>query len=252
MSNRRCAMRFPRVRRAPSAGLLLAAALLAASADPAAAAPLSREAVDEAGASLRDIPTLVGTRRQHELQFKLDEKPREPRPDDVPAWLRWLRRFFDWLNDAGRWLVWLLGAVAVAVAAVRIRVLLLGAGGIGGRDTLALPTHVQNLDIRPETLPDDIGGAALALWQQGDVAAAMSLLYRGALSRLVHQHGVAIRASSTEGDCLRLAGPQLAPPAQQYLQALVGAWRQTVYGAHPPAFDQGRLLCDGFAPGLAR
>jgi hypothetical protein len=244
MSNRRCAMRSRRVE-----ALLLAAVLLAA--DASAAEP-SREAVDEAAAALRDIPTLVGTRTEHELTFHFGEKPPPPKPDDVPEWIRWLRRFFRWLNGAGRWLVWLLGAVVVAVAAVRLRVLLLGAAGPSGRDTLALPTHVQNLDIRPETLPDDIGGAAFALWQQGDVAAAMSLLYRGALSRLVHAHGIAIRASSTEGDCLRLAAPQLAPPSQHYLQALVAAWRQTVYGAHTPALTEGRVLCEGFAAGLAR
>jgi hypothetical protein len=248
MSNRRCAMRS---RRAET--LLLAAVLTAAlpmAADAGAAAP-SRETVDEAARALREIPTLVGTRTEHELTFNFG-KPAPHKPDEAADWVLWLRRFFAWLNDAGRWLVWLAGAVVVAIAAVRLRVLLLGAAGPGGRDTLALPTHVQNLDIRPETLPDDIGGAAAALWQRGDAAAAMSLLYRGALSRLVHAHGIAIRASSTEGDCLRLAGPQLAAPAQQYLQALVGAWRQTVYGAHPLPWAEGQRLCDGFAAGLAR
>src|SRR5438552_1249096 len=145
MSNRRCAMRSLRAE-----ALLLAAALLAANA--AGAAAPSRDAVDEAAASLREIPTLVGTQRRHELNFNFGEPPKSE-PQAVPAWLLWLQNFFGWLGESGRWLVWLLGAIAAAVAAVRVRVLLLGSGGLGGRDALALPTHVQNLAIRPETLP---------------------------------------------------------------------------------------------------
>jgi len=83
MSNRRCAMRSRRVE-----ALLLAAVLLLATA--AGAAEPRRGAVDEAAAELRDIPTLVGTRTEHELTFHLGEKPPPPKPDDVPEWIRWL------------------------------------------------------------------------------------------------------------------------------------------------------------------
>ena len=43
----------------------------------------------------------------------------------------------------------------------------------------------------------------------------------GLLSRLVHVHGVPIRASSTEGDCLALARPRLAEPSARYAARLV-------------------------------
>ena len=71
------------------------------------------------------------------------------------------------------------------------------------------PTHVRDLDIRPESLPADIGAAARALWDRGEHRAALALLYRGMLSRLAHVHRVPIRDSSTEGDCLALAASHL-------------------------------------------
>ena len=74
-----------------------------------------------------------------------------------------------------------------------------------GDDAFVAPTHVRDLDIRPESLPDDIGAAARALWDRGEHRAALALLYRGLLSRLAHVHRLPIRDSSTEGDCLALA-----------------------------------------------
>ena len=53
-----------------------------------------------------------------------------------------------------------------------------------------------------------------ALWDRGDHRAALALLYRGLLSRLVHVHRVPIRDSSTEGDCLALAARCLTPRRQ--------------------------------------
>lgn len=241
MSNRRCAMRSP-VR--PEA--LLLAAWLAAAAPAQAEAPLTRETVDEQARALADLPGLRGSKVERHLRLKLDEEPAPAPPSDMPDWVRWLRDFFEWLNSTGRFLMWALGAIAAALALVGL------ARWLRGRDAplpqaLALPTHVRELDIRPETLPGDIGAAALALWRAGDGRGAMSLLYRGALSALVHRHAVPIRASSTEGDCLALARPRLAAPAQAYLEALVGAWRQTVYAGRPPAEADAEQLCRGFA-----
>ena len=220
-------------------------------ADTGTAKPaLTRERVDAAARALREVPTMTGWRPAHELRLKDDERPAPPPPRGEPAWLGWLRHFVDWLNDAGRWLVWLLGAFAVALVLLRLRRWLRGGAAAGAPEALSLPTHVRELDIRPETLPPDIGAAAAALWQRGEARAAMSLLYRGALSRLVHAHGVPIRASSTEGDCLRLAAARLQAPAQAYLAGLVAAWRETVYAGRTPAAEQGRLLCQAFAERL--
>jgi hypothetical protein len=66
------------------------------------------------------------------------------------------------------------------------------------------PPVLFGLDIAPETLPADVAGTAARLLGEGQVRGALSLLYRGALSSLVHARGVALQPGDTEGDCLRL------------------------------------------------
>ena len=109
-----------------------------------------------------------------------------------------------------------------------------------------LPSHVRELDIRPESLPADIGAAVRELWLAGERRAALSLLYRGALSRLVHSYAVPIGDASTEGDCVRLARAGLAPPRADFVAALVRAWQLAVYGDRPLASDHVLRLCDDF------
>jgi hypothetical protein len=106
---------------------------------------------------------------------------------------------------------------------------------------------VRELDIRPESLPDDVGAAAAALWKRGEHRAALSLLYRGALSRLVHDHAVPIRAATTEGECLELARRALDADRGEFFTRLVRAWQLAVYGARLPEDADALALCRDFA-----
>lgn len=240
MSSRRCAMRLRR----PEA-LLLAAWLVAAS---AAAQPLTRDAVDAQAAEMRReaAASAHALRTEKVLRWKDQADEPKPKPEARPAWLDWIATAIEWINSGGRVLVWIGGAALVIVLLLRWRGLLGGTGADADARALDLPTHVQALDIRPLSLPADIGAAALAHWRAGRSTAALSLLYRGALSRLVHEHAVPIRGSSTEGDCLRLARPRLDDGRHAYLQALVDAWRRTVYAGRPAADAEGRALCEQF------
>ena len=98
---------------------------------------------------------------------------------------------------------------------------------------------MQDLDIRPESLPPNIGAAARALWDRGEHRAALALLYRGLLSRLAHVHQVPVRDSSTEGDCLALCRAHLAGPGIDYAARLIVLWQAAVYG-HCEADTSGR------------
>jgi hypothetical protein len=115
----------------------------------------------------------------------------------------------------------------------------------------APPAFVRGLDIRPQSLPEDIGTAALTLWRAGEPRAALALLYRGLLSRAVHAHRVPIRDSSTEGDCLRLCAGQFAAATQEYALQLVRTWELAVYRGQLPEETQVAALCAGFAAALA-
>jgi hypothetical protein len=91
------------------------------------------------------------------------------------------------------------------------------------------PANLFGLDVTPESLPEDIAAAASSLVRQGRSRDALSLLYRGALSVLIHHYRVVVRASYTEGDCERVAQASLPPDAGGYFHRLLTIWRQAAY-----------------------
>ena len=109
---------------------------------------------------------------------------------------------------------------------------------------------MRDLDIRPESLPEDIGTAARVLWDRGEHRAALALLYRGMLSRLAHVHRIPIRDSSTEGDCLALAASHLTGDDVEYASRLVLVWQRFVYGGQDTQAATVYVLCDDFASAL--
>jgi hypothetical protein len=222
--------------------LLLALALGLAAPVAGANTELSPQEIRQAAERVRSHPDLGGTRKETTLRFKKTEDTKRPSDDGQFAWLV---RLAKWLSESARALMWLAGLVAVAVLLVGLRRWLKVRAEAG----LALPPRperVQSLDIRPESLPADIGAAAQALWQRGEQRAALSLLYRGALSRLVHHYLVPIRAASTEGECVALARTRLAPASHAFLAQLVSAWQMAVYGARMPDSRVALALCGEF------
>jgi hypothetical protein len=176
----------------------------------------------------------------------------QPRSAGRFGWLRWLGSLFGWMEQSARVLVW--GGVLVLVGLlVRFLIAVSQRRVGGGAEPLFIaPTHVGDLDIRPETLPQDIGGAARALWDRGDHRPALALLYRGLLSRLVHVHQLEIRDSSTEGDCLTLSATHLSRPRFEYASQLVTVWQRAVYGRESVQDPVVHHLCDRFAAVLDR
>jgi hypothetical protein len=227
---------------------LLCACAVPLPAGAAAPAPAAtREQVGAAVERLRADPNLPGTQTEKKLRFKdrgEDDDKEAPKSDD--ASIDWLRDFAKAVAEGARWLVWGLGALALAWLVLRLRrwTQVRAAGGRLPGD--GLPSHVGSLDIRPRSLPDDIGGAVAALWQRGQHRPALSLLYRGALSRLVHVHGVPVRAASTEGECVALAAARLPAAAQAFLVRLVDAWQLAAYGGRLPATAQVLAVCGEF------
>lgn len=217
------------------------------------AAPLTPEQVSRAASAVQKDPLLGGSHTERRLKFKSDDKKEEDDERPQPkAGRPWMTDLGIWLAESGRLLVWALGAVALAMLLVGARRWFFVHGSLSSRAKVVLPSHVRDLDIRPESLPDDIAGSARALWQRGEHRAALSLLYRGALSRLVHEHAVPIRAASTEGDCVALAARSLPSEASGFFQGLVQAWLLSVYGARTPDDALVMSLCDRFDAQLPR
>ena len=73
----------------------------------------------------------------------------------------------------------------------------------------------------------------------GRLREALSLLYRGALSELVHKRGVHLLASHTEGEAVRLAG-------MPYFAQLVDAWRRCAYARRLPPPEEIQSLVTAY------
>jgi len=214
---------------------------------PAASARPDDAEIARAIATARADPNLATARTVTMLQL---DTALDRRPPGRSVWAEWLAGLVRWFEQSARVLIWAAAAVA---AGLLIRYIVRTVGSWDAppaADEFLAPTHVQDLDIRPETLPEDIGAAARRLWDRGEHRAGLALLYRGLLSRLVHVHEVPIRDSSTEGDCLTLAALHLTTGGHDYAARLVSIWQRTVYGHERADTSIVHALCDDFAPAL--
>jgi Domain of unknown function (DUF4129) len=195
--------------------------------------PVTRAEVDHAVEVVKKDPNLSSEKTVRTLHWddsKEKKKEKDREPTNWPEWLHWVGDMFAWIGEASRMLMWLvIGSLAALLAYFAFKIFAAQRFTAGGKSFVP-PTHVQDLDIRPESLPADIGATARALWDRGEQRAALALLYRGLLSRLVHVYEVPIRDSSTEGDCLALASRKLEASRVDYATRLVRTWQRAIYG----------------------
>jgi len=112
-------------------------------------------------------------------------------------------------------------------------------------DGIAPPTELFGLDLRPESLPDDVAATARRLLDSGDRIGALSLLYRGALVRLVHGFALELPDGATENDCVRAVRAVGGP--SRWFEGLTGAWQSEAYAHREVAEGVVTELIDGWA-----
>ncbi len=123
-------------------------------------------------------------------------------PDDAPVRKPTALPDLGFVPDLLKIVVICLLIVGIAWLAYRFRDSFAGLMLPGARRRA---TEIAGLDIRPESLPDDVPSQVLALWRKGELRQALALLYRATISRLVHDDHLEINVGATEGDCSRLA-----------------------------------------------
>jgi hypothetical protein len=68
-------------------------------------------------------------------------------------------------------------------------------------------------------------------------------MYRGTLSRLVHREQLEIRASATEGECLRLVSAERPAPEAGFFRHLTRLWIELAYDHRLPEHGEVSNLC---------
>jgi len=167
-----------------------------------------------------------------------DRIPVERETRSINLNLAWLGELMMWLLAAAvvGLLVWLLWTHRHSLAIRRT------GGADDGRKKSAVRV-VMGMEVSPESLPDDVANAVLALWRNGRHREALGLLYRAAISRLLHGGCVEIRESDTEGDCLRRVEIAGGPAHPGYFRGVTAAWTRLAYAGEPPADAEIEALC---------
>jgi len=139
-------------------------------------------------------------------------------------------------------------------------------GKRSGESGQQLPETLFGLDIRQQSLPDNIEHAAQQLWQQGTYRDAVGLLYRASLSMLFKQYKFELSAGATEQDCIRRLElitrqtekevhpePQHEPQHEQdaivrlsHFKQLTALWIRIAYAHQRPSEADFRQVCDNW------
>lgn len=177
---------------------------------------------------------------QWEFRFELKEKKQQKSAPLLPAWLGALL--------AGMLKAGLIAGAIALVAWLLWRYAAPLRFNFASAPAPRLATEVGGLDIRAESLPDDVAGAVRALWQQGQQRAALALLYRATLSRMVSRQALQLHHGATEGECLAQArsahaAGTLDSASLALADQATTLWLNAAYGARWPAGDAVLALC---------
>lgn len=244
LASRAASIRVPAAALAPALALTCALLLAAPAGVAAETAARSPHAVIEEVLKEPAFNEYREVRRLHYTGWGLGlDGDKKDQPRDAPGW----KNFGELMAEILRAVLWILVATALAAglyyAARHFR-----GWDRPGKGAAPAPKALFGFDIRPESLPADVRAAALSLIEQGRGRDALSLLYRGALSALVHRDHVKLAPGDTEGDCLRVVSAHCAVDTARYFSRLVGHWQRTAYGGELPDRTVVRALCDDWQP----
>jgi hypothetical protein len=172
----------------------------------------------------------------------------DTKKSDAPWWARSIGQLLGFIAEYG---LWILAAIGLAlVIANRHRWL------PWISDRYAPPRLPDRIDVHdvavPERLPDDLAAAVRALWQRGQLRAALALLYRGGVERLATGLGTPLPPGATESECLRRARRLADTQYAALFTRIVRSWQAAAYAQRvPTAVEIEALLADWNLPAQA-
>ncbi len=155
--------------------------------------------------------------------------------------------FFALLGEVLFWVAIVAAVLAIAYWLYQYRHLLKG-GCLrrGSSDIGPRATTVMGMDVRGDSLPDNIAQSAWEAWIAGRPQEAMSLLYRGSISWLIERERLPIAESDTENDCLQHAHQLENVAMLDYFSRLTAQWITGAYGKRWPTDETVKELCQSW------
>ncbi|WP_419736742.1 DUF4129 domain-containing protein [Pseudomonas sp. COR18] len=255
-----------RQRLAPAiASLMIGGLLLIGSPSPSLAAeppapnsprllqqPLSSQQAHDSITRLLDAPPFRN--RETITRWRWAQPPEEPHPKAASGWLQSLLGLLDShtfgrLADGLSVLLWgtVFGLTAWLLWRYRdwLQTFVSRRPKPPAKPRGDAPAQLFGLELGVDSLPEDIAASAEALWPS-QPREAMSLLYRGLLSRLLHDFQLPLKSADTEGQVLARVAQLQQPALQAFSQQLTDHWQNLAYGHHLPPPHLQQQLCNGW------
>lgn len=211
--------------------------------------PLTSQEASTAIAELLDKPPFKNDETVTRWRFG------EAQADEEPGWLASLFEYLSGFDNLRRALDHLVSALEVLLWAclfsliglvlwryrewIRLHVGRLRNVPITRR---AAPELLFGLEVEPESLPADVVGEVNRLWPT-EPRAALGLLYRAFLSRLLHEQGLSLRDAHTEGEILQLVRSTGQAELTRFAESLTDHWLNLAYGHRLPTDTARDELC---------
>ncbi|HEY9051292.1 MAG TPA: hypothetical protein VIQ03_07095 [Gammaproteobacteria bacterium] len=106
------------------------------------------------------------------------------------------------------------------------------------------PDILFGLDVRKDSIPKDVTGQTLLLWNNGRHREAIGLLYRSTLSLLIHRFAFQFYDGHTEQECANIVKQGGNAKLSKYVAQLTRSWQQIAYAHEIPLEQQIQLLCN--------
>lgn len=187
------------------------------------------------------------------IETKFEPKPQDKSDSEKSWWRKFWKRLFESYGEKDKssksddisianiieLIIWVIGGFAICFLIYQLhkyREYFLGIINPVKDEGEEIPTEIFGLDITPESIPDLLSDEVLKLWGKGEFIQALSLLYRGYLSKLIHEFNVDVKISFTENDCL-LAAKKMITHRREVLQIfsqITQFWLKAAYAHQLP------------------
>ena len=105
------------------------------------------------------------------------------------------------------------------------------------RKTKSIPNTILGMDMKKDSLPDDVLATFSNLISAKQYREALSLLYRATLSAIVHTGDIEILSSATEQECSDMVSRKRGKNESKFFRRLTQAWIMLAYADHEPSVE---------------